>query len=399
MAGRWKIGAQLSTSHSAATALDPHRMLETVRSVNDSVGLDLLIIGFRDAPGVFRAFCDLGRPVDETYLWFNALSDIDGMADSDLVVNWRGARSRGWGGWAEKGGEVEETFRFVCPNNPAARAKSRRRLRDLLDRYPFTGVFLDKIRFPSPANGVDEMMSCFCEHCRVAARSEDLDLDAVVGMLEAGARFADAPTVARVTGRFEWANPLLSRFLAFRAACVSRFVATLAEDARSLGRKVSLDLFSPCLASLLGQDYGSLKAACDWVKPMTYRLALGPAGLRLEIPALIDGVASRFGLDPHAFARLLGFDDDMVRQTRETAVPFSFIEKEIVAAVNASAPAPVLFGLELVSQPGVIDVRPADVVGMVKAGLAANAAGLVISWDLMHAPADGVATLAGALKA
>ena len=46
------------------------------------------------------------------------------MEDSDLVVNWRGERSRGWGGWAEKGGEVEETFRFVCPNNPAVREKA-----------------------------------------------------------------------------------------------------------------------------------------------------------------------------------------------------------------------------------------------------------------------------------
>ena len=47
---------------------------------------------------------------------------------------------------------------------------------------------------------------------------------------------------------------------------------------------MSLDLFSPCLASLVGQDYGRLKRHCDWAKPMTYRLAQGPAGLRLEIP-------------------------------------------------------------------------------------------------------------------
>jgi hypothetical protein len=81
------------------------------------------------------------------------------MEDSDLVVNWMGERSRGWGGWAEKGGEVEETFRFACPNNPAAREKTLRRLRELLGRYPFKGVFLDKIRFPSPANGIDEALS------------------------------------------------------------------------------------------------------------------------------------------------------------------------------------------------------------------------------------------------
>ncbi len=41
---------------------------------------------------------------------------------------------------------------------------------------------------------------------------------------------------------------------------------------------------------LVGQDYRRLSRHCAWAKPMTYRVALGPAGLRLEIPALIEGV-------------------------------------------------------------------------------------------------------------
>ena len=92
-----------------------------------------------------------------TLNWYGALSDIEGMDESDLVVNWRGERSRGWGGWAERG-EVEETFRFACPNNPNVRRKTVRRLRELLTQYRFAGVFLDKIRFPSPAKGIDEML-------------------------------------------------------------------------------------------------------------------------------------------------------------------------------------------------------------------------------------------------
>jgi hypothetical protein len=133
---------------------------------------------------------------------------------------------------------------------------------------------------------------------------------------------------------------------------------------------------------------------------MTYRLALGPAGLRLEIPALIEGVASRFGLDEARIvewsARHAAFDKDALHETRELAVPISFIQAEIEAAVRTLAPAPVYFGLELVDQPGVIGVDRRHVVDMVKAGRAANAAGLVISWDLMHAPIDCVRALAEA---
>ncbi|MBV8107253.1 MAG: hypothetical protein JO223_22055 [Hyphomicrobiales bacterium] len=50
------------------------------------------------------------------------------------------------------------------------------------------------------------------------------------------------------------------------------------------------------------------------------------------------------------------------------------------------------------SQPGVIDIKPAQVLDMVSVGRAANAAGLIISWDLMHAPPDGVKALAEAAK-
>ena len=143
MIGSWKIGAQLSTSHSFRDSLDPLSMVETVRSVQEEIDLDFLIIGFREAPGVFRKFCGSDRPVGDAFLWYGALSDIEGMEDSDLVVNWRGERSRGWRGWAENGGGVQETFRFVCPNNPAARKRTVRRLRELLARYDFAGVFLE----------------------------------------------------------------------------------------------------------------------------------------------------------------------------------------------------------------------------------------------------------------
>jgi hypothetical protein len=378
-------------------------MLDSVRRVLETLDLDLLIIGFREAPEAFCRFCALNRPLDNVYLWFSALSDIQDMTESDLVVNWRGARSRGWGGWTEKGGDVEETFRFACPNNPAVREKTTLRLRELLQRYDFKGVFLDKIRFPSPANGADELLSCFCEHCRRAAKAEGLDLDAVRSIFADGALDANALTFDESRGS-HWldtiagAHPLIARFLAFRTASVARFVGQLADECRRLGRSVSLDLFSPCLATLVGQDYQRLKGCCDWAKPMTYRLARGPAGLRLEVPALIEGVAQRFGLDEAQIvewsARHAGFDQTMLRQTRAEAVPFTFMQAEIEAAVRAMTPVPVYFGLELVNQPGVIDVTPADVIGMIEAGRAANAAGLVISWDLLHAPIDGIRALA-----
>ena len=329
MIGSWKIGAQLSTSHSFRDSLDPLGMVETVRRVQEEIDLDLLIVGFREAPEVFRKFCGPDRPVDDAILWYGALSDIEGMDGFGPRRELARRTQPRLGRLGREGGEVEETFRFACPNNPAVREKTVRRLRELLAQYDFAGVFLDKIRFPSPANGVDEMLSCFCGHCRDAAKDVDLDLDSVIKILadgaidpcalrpEAAGDEASSWLDALVAG-----SPVLSRFLRFRADSVTALVAELADDARRMGRKVSLDLFSPCLAPLVGQDYRRLKQHCDWAKPMTYRLAQGPAGLRLEIPALIEGVANRFGLEEARIlewsARHAGFDRNMLLETRES---------------------------------------------------------------------------------
>src|SRR5260370_223082 len=123
MTGNWKIGAQLSTSHSSIAALDPSQMLETVERGREAVILH---------------------------------------------------------------------------------------------------VFLAKIRFPSPANGLDEGLSCFCGHCRREAKAVDLDLDAVVRMLADGAIEAPSFSDGSRAEAQSWletiasANPILSRFLKFR---------------------------------------------------------------------------------------------------------------------------------------------------------------------------------------
>jgi hypothetical protein len=103
------------------------------------------------------------------------------------------------------------------------------------------------------------------------------------------------------------------------------------------------------------------------------------------------------GISGWAARHVAAFDSETLRETRHAAVPLPLIQAEIGAAVAAVAPKPVYFGLELVRHPGVIDVTPALVLDMVRAGRAADAAGLVISWDLMHTPMDGVRALAEAM--
>ena len=71
-------GATLDVAFLSRLA-DPLGMVETVRRVQEEIDLDLLIVGFREAPQVFQKFCGPDRPVGELDPWYGALSDIEGM--------------------------------------------------------------------------------------------------------------------------------------------------------------------------------------------------------------------------------------------------------------------------------------------------------------------------------
>jgi hypothetical protein len=407
---KWVVGAQLSTSHSSAQDLTVERVLTTIAGATKAVDLQILIVGAREIPDLLRAVTDLrARPVAQVYYWGNLLSDVPGMDLDELIVNWRGEKSRGWGGWAKEKADVDESFRFICPNNPVARQRTLDHLGRMLDSYPFDGIFLDKMRFPSPANGSDEMISCFCSHCRRLATEVGVDLDAVASLFDRqefandlawhSPRRIDAPawSYSLIDDR-----SLLARFMRFRCDSITRLVAEVRAEMHRRGRKLALDLFSPSLAPLVGQDYSALAKLAAWVKPMVYRKALGPSSLRLEVPALIDNLAALTGaattdIDRWCADHLEGFDASSLQMIRATAVPFPIVMREIAGAVNQMTNVPVYFGIEVVRHAGIIDTNSADIVGALNAGREAQAAGTIISWDLMHAPVDGIRTLAAEL--
>jgi hypothetical protein len=407
MSSNWTIGAQLSTSHSPESALSVGVMVAAVEDMKTILPLDLAVVGAKEIPEIFEALTGSMRPAGQVVLWYDLLSDIPGMNDDELVINWRGERSRGWGGWAEAGSTITETFRFACPNNPAVRAKTLAHMRALLRRYPFDGVFIDKMRFPSPANGLEEVASCFCDHCRAAASAVGLDLDSVRKVIDA--RFAGALVSYARAGAADWLRSLLvpgsvlARFVDFRLRTITGLVAEAAAEARALGRKVALDVFSPGLAPLVGQDYQALAQLSDWMKPMTYRVAQGPAGVRLELPSLVAGAARMSGLtegdiESWATAHVRGFTEASLGETRASAVPLEIMAIEVADAVRLAGSTPVYFGIEMVRQHGVIDISPQHVHDMVGVGKRAGAAGTIISWDLLHTPLENLTALADGLR-
>jgi hypothetical protein len=409
MAGdKFVVAAQLSTSHSAPGTLTADAVQKKLHEAADSLDFDILITGWREAPDLFQTvISNAHRSQQQAFFWYPLLSELSYGEPRELIVNFRGAPSRGWRGFSD-GGEIQETFQFSCPNNPRVRDKTLRVLESILTRYDFDGAFVDKVRFPSPANGIEEMLSCFCDWCRAKIAQQGLDLDEVRNTIESHIEQCnrrantEAPSTAWWTDLLS-GSAVLERFARFRADSITELVADVRRLTDRLGKSLGLDLFSPVLAFAVGQDYRSLARYAKWIKPMVYRFATGPAGLRYELPRLGRDMARLISSDTDqvlefARARIPGWGEKDFNQVEREGIPLSLAEAELRQAVQLAGSTPIYMGLETVSMPGVINITPAHVRNTLEVGLAAGVHGAVLSWDVMHTPLENLPAVAQVIK-
>ncbi|MHB9023904.1 MAG: hypothetical protein ACYC7E_06960 [Armatimonadota bacterium] len=235
-------------------------------------------------------------------------------------------------------GTRQQWFGSGCPNHPAVRASSLERHQLAASRKHVAGVFLDGIRFASPASGLDAFCTCFCEHCARASAEMGLDFARMQrevtefhrhlasGKPLVPPELAGSP--AAVLGLFvRW--PGVCDWLWFRRRTITDFVAELAQVIHGEGKLLGAYLFSPCLAPLVGQDYAMLVPFVDVFAPMLYRNVnerdcIAPINTELHViaswadqvadPAWMLGFA---GLPPEAYS---GRDDLLTRGVSPEAV-------------------------------------------------------------------------------
>jgi hypothetical protein len=402
MQGKFTIVAQLSSVHSTEEELAPRRVAGYVAEITKEVPLDVLVVGWKERPELFRTLTSReSRLSPEVFLWYPLLSDYPGFDASHLVVNSNFMRSRGWSGYEGTG--IVETFKQACPNNPQTLSTSLARLEECIIAYPFDGVFLDKIRFPSIANGLQDVFSCFCPFCAEKAAESGLDLDEVRGVLESRVASKAALSPVKIPRGAKWleqltaGQPLLQRFIQFRADSITALVAAVSQRMRTMGKKVSLDVFSPILAPLVGQDFSALARHADWIKPMIYRFGRGPSSLRTELPSLLRELGKYLGYSEAAAmswaaAQAEGLEGKTVEQIEEI-VPLSLVRAETGRALSLFCGTPLYLGLESVSIPGLMEVGPRHVEEMLEIGSQAGVQGFVLSWDLLHTPIENVRSL------
>jgi hypothetical protein len=331
-----------------------------------------------------------------TALWTMVLADAPRPAPAEV----RDAQGRtGYGrlGRWEGMGRGQERFLFACPTHALDDGEAPARAASGLREAGADAVFLDRIRYPSPAGGLELLGACGCGACRAryrAATGEDWP-DLVAWALELAAQGG------RGAGRFlERSGPALG----FRAGTITAVVAGIAAAVRAAGGLVGLDLFAPALATWVGQDYALLAPHADFVKAMLYCRARGPAGLPLELTCLVDGLVQG-GVGREAarefVAGVTGLPAAEVAAAAAGGLPPGRAGEEHACALRWMAragPGPPLYaGIELVDHPAYetrIDASVRD--GYLTA---LRGARLAVCWNLLYVPEEHLAAVRAAASA
>jgi len=184
----------------------------------------------------------------------------------------------------------------------------------------------------------------------------------------------------------------LGQLMQFRQRSITAVVEEAADLATARGLAVGLDCFSPTLARMVGQDLSALARHCGWIKVMTYARAYGPASLPFEVMGLADWLMGSGDVSELAamvcIAAGTGWPLPTFREeVRHGGLSSSILTEELRRGRLSDA-RQLLAGIELVEIPGMSELSADQIRTDSEAVLAGAPDGIVLSWDLLHMPAD-----------
>lgn len=286
-------------------------------------------------------------------------------------------------------------FTFVCPNRPAVREMVLEHLREVMADNRYQGVFLDRIRYPSPAPDPGRLVGCFCEDCQRVANQNNIDLtetrriiESLISSPEGAKRYIQTLIDPQRATTPE--SEAVAAFMAFRTGVVTGLIQEAAAIIRGMNKAVGLDCWSPSLTSIVGQDLVTLNPLGDWTKIMSYGHTLGPAGIPFELLQLADWLVDKDVEEEEAMSVLSGATRLPLPNSRavlrQQGLPPQALNTEADRARKAGGV--VLAGMELVEIPGVAELTPEQITKDVAAFRDAGVDGLALSWDLWRMPLE-----------
>jgi hypothetical protein len=406
MRKKW-IGTQIVLNNISNNHLNKNDNLKKKLSMaKDALDLDALLIW----ADINKKDLDLIREICtefkiKTYLWYPILADTSGfkIEQEQAVETFDGLRGYGENGRWDKLGKGPEDFLFLCPNDEQNIRQIFSHYQNKIIESDFDGVFLDRIRFPSPSNGFEALFSCFCKSCLNKFYSDyGEDLESYRNQVKTIFKRFKTIDVNYFQACQSFSDIIiqdnLKKFYDFRKQSVYRMVKMFADKARQMGKLVGIDLFAPSLAPLVSQDYQLLARTCDWIKPMIYGHTSSPAGFPLELYCLLRAIldinpALKKGQLIDEVNRLLGVNlptqlDDLLKN----GISEHIISREMqkVKEFNLPEKVDIYIGLEAVQIPGVCHIDKSILKKYLESVIEEDIKGILLSWNLWKIPDENL---------
>lgn len=179
---------------------------------------------------------------------------------------------------------ANESFAFACSTSPQNVDSVIHIYEQYFKSIPFDGVFIDKIHYPSFANGYEEGFGCFCENCLKAYENIDL-----VTVKELIANHGKALLIGEYDkdGIYHFNHQEVDLFYQKRADLITQYLTSLVTYFKEQDLIVGADIYAPFLAYHVGQNTKEISEIVDFIKPMMYRYTKAPAGMRYEYEAYV----------------------------------------------------------------------------------------------------------------
>lgn len=406
MKQKW-IGTQIVLNNIPNNSLHKNDNLKNkLATAKEALNLDALMIW----SDIDKKDLDLVREICrdfkiKTYLWYSILADISGfkVEQKQAVETFDGLRGYGKNGCWDKLGEGEEDFLFLCPND-------EEHIRRIFDQYQnkikesgFDGVFLDRIRFPSPSNGFELLFSCFCKSClKKFFNNYGEDLESYRNQVKTFFKNFKTIDVNYLQTCQSLSDVIirdsLEKFYDFRKQNIYQVLKMFADKAKQMGKLVGVDLFAPSLAPLVSQDYQLLAKTCDWIKPMIYCHTSSPAGLPLELYCFIRAILDNNptldeGQLIREISRIIGVDlptqiNDILKNGISEHIICSEMQK--IKEFNLPEKVDIYVGLEAVQIPKVCNIDRSILKKYLESFIKTDTKGIILSWNLLKIPDENL---------
>ena len=336
------------------------QIIGRIDTVSNMIPVGKVIIGWSLDKEIYRQVGEhLHSKGIKMLLWLPVFAETEEMCENSLAVDLWGKIPSNYDLAAGEG------FRFNCPSDPMNAANIVKLYDDNFSDCGFDGVFLDRIRTQSFVSGASGVLNCGCELCQSKFKAEGVDLEEVKAEWEAlGDKFLSVTGYTPAEG-FSFANETAKRFFEAKGHIVSGAVAKIADELRSRGLEIGMDLYAPFMAPFVGQDYEILAAHADFIKPMLYRQTFAPAGMGFEYDLLKAAAPDAEGYP------VFEMNLDFLNSQLEAMEPYSCSKFP---------------GIEINYRAEIVPTSPEYVIESLSAVANHGFDGTVLSWNIMEAP-------------